>query len=104
MHTSCMGSPFPLCHTSKLVSCILVFATTHPHPSPPQLATRVRECRATLTVLERINAGGEVNQLESEFQLQQLVGRMDLSRPIMAGHSFGGCSAIATMHQDARFK
>lgn len=69
-----------------------------------QLLTRVLECQQALTVLHRLNEGGQVNQLPSDFKLEQLMGRLDLSKPILAGHSFGGCTAIATAQQDDRFK
>ncbi|KAF2362124.1 Platelet-activating factor acetylhydrolase-like [Trinorchestia longiramus] len=69
-----------------------------------QLGTRVEECMRTLSVLERMDAGGIKNELQSSFELEQLKGRLDLSRPIIAGHSFGGCTAINTQLSDKRFK
>ena len=57
-----------------------------------QVRHRVREVRDTLTILEDINDGsGRVkNLMEADFNMEMLRGRMDLSRPVLAGHSLGG--------------
>ncbi|XP_018021238.2 platelet-activating factor acetylhydrolase isoform X2 [Hyalella azteca] len=69
-----------------------------------QIGIRVKECQSTLTIMERLNSGGVENELKNAFDIRQLIGRLDLSRPIIAGHSFGGCAAINTQLQDKRFK
>ena len=37
-------------------------------------------------------------------QLTFLQGLLDLSKATVAGHSFGGCTALKTLAQDKRFK
>ncbi|VDP27842.1 unnamed protein product [Heligmosomoides polygyrus] len=63
-----------------------------------QLNKRVSECVKALHVLEEINLG----QLPSdnlvvgkEVDWYMFKGRMDLSRAFVAGHSFGGATAVA---------
>ncbi|KAG7168770.1 Platelet-activating factor acetylhydrolase-like [Homarus americanus] len=65
---------------------------------------RVEECIRTLDVLEKLNEGKVKNELPSNFDLQQLFGRLDMSQPVMTGHSFGGVTAISTLAKDKRFK
>ncbi|XP_069169592.1 platelet-activating factor acetylhydrolase [Procambarus clarkii] len=69
-----------------------------------QLKIRVAESMLALDALEKINDGTAINELASDFNLHQLRGRLDLSHPVMAGHSFGGVTAIATLASDQRFK
>lgn len=69
-----------------------------------QVKIRVQESIRTLDVLQKLNEGEAKNVLTSDFDLKQLCGRLDLSQPIMSGHSFGGVTAIATLAQDKRFK
>ncbi|XP_042222416.1 platelet-activating factor acetylhydrolase-like isoform X2 [Homarus americanus] len=69
-----------------------------------QIKIRVEECIRTLDVLEKLNEGKVKNELPSNFDLQQLFGRLDMSQPVMTGHSFGGVTAISTLAKDKRFK
>ncbi|EPB79412.1 Platelet-activating factor acetylhydrolase, plasma/intracellular isoform II [Ancylostoma ceylanicum] len=63
-----------------------------------QLNKRVSECVKALHVLEEINLG----QLQfdnvavgKDMDWSQFKGRLDLSRAFVAGHSFGGATAVA---------
>ncbi|CAL4130997.1 unnamed protein product, partial [Meganyctiphanes norvegica] len=69
-----------------------------------QIKVRVEESIRTLDVLEKLNIGGLKDELESGFDLSQLVGRLDLSQVVMSGHSFGGGTTINTLAKDKRFK
>nr|XP_027220091.1 platelet-activating factor acetylhydrolase 2, cytoplasmic-like isoform X1 [Penaeus vannamei]XP_027220092.1 platelet-activating factor acetylhydrolase 2, cytoplasmic-like isoform X1 [Penaeus vannamei] len=68
-----------------------------------QLKVRVKEGIRALDVLEKLNKGGVKNDLPSTFDLEQLAGRLDLSKPIMAGHSFGGATTLCILAEDKRF-
>ncbi|XP_045620318.1 platelet-activating factor acetylhydrolase isoform X1 [Procambarus clarkii] len=69
-----------------------------------QIKIRVAESIRALDVLEKLNNGTVKNELASNFNLQQLQDHLDLSHPVMTGHSFGGVTAISTLAQDKRFK
>ncbi|XP_053646031.1 platelet-activating factor acetylhydrolase isoform X3 [Cherax quadricarinatus] len=69
-----------------------------------QIKIRVEESIRALNVLEMLNEGKVKNELSSDFDLQQLHGHLDLTYPIMTGHSFGGVTAISTLAKDKRFK
>ncbi|KAK7077113.1 Platelet-activating factor acetylhydrolase [Halocaridina rubra] len=69
-----------------------------------QIKVRVEESIRALNVLEKLEKGEITNELPSQFDLQQLKGRLDLSQPIMSGHSFGGGTTICTLAKDKRFK
>lgn len=69
-----------------------------------QIKVRVEESIRALDVLHKLNAGQVKNELVSRFDLKQLCGRLDLSQPIMTGHSFGGVTTISTLAKDKRFK
>ena len=65
---------------------------------------RVEESIRALDALHRLNEGKAKNELPSSFDLEQLCGALDLSHPVMSGHSFGGVTALSTLAQDKRFK
>ncbi|XP_066962919.1 platelet-activating factor acetylhydrolase-like isoform X4 [Macrobrachium rosenbergii] len=69
-----------------------------------QIKIRVQESVRALDVLEKLEQGKVTNELPSKFDLQQLCGRLDLTMPIMSGHSFGGGTTICTLSKDKRFK
>ncbi|XP_076042589.1 platelet-activating factor acetylhydrolase-like isoform X2 [Oratosquilla oratoria] len=69
-----------------------------------QVKVRVEESIRALDILEKLNLGGISNELPSKFDLKQLRGNLDLSQPVMAGHSFGGGTTIFTLAKDHRFK
>ncbi|VDK68731.1 unnamed protein product [Litomosoides sigmodontis] len=69
-----------------------------------QLHKRVEECMKTLHVLKELNLGQYSSDQQSakklllgdDFAWSQFKGRLDTSRIFIAGHSFGGATAIAT--------
>ncbi|OZC09260.1 Platelet-activating factor acetylhydrolase, plasma/intracellular isoform II [Onchocerca flexuosa] len=69
-----------------------------------QLQKRVAECIKTLHILEELNLGqhnsdqhtGKKLLLGNDFAWSQFKGRLDIDRIFIAGHSFGGATAIAT--------
>ncbi|KAK4299482.1 hypothetical protein Pmani_028239 [Petrolisthes manimaculis] len=69
-----------------------------------QIKVRVAESIRALDVLHKLNEGQVKNELVTGFDLKQLCHRLDLTDPIMSGHSFGGGTAIATLAKDKRFK
>jgi len=76
-----------------------------------QLKHRVKEIKNTLSLLFDLNEGAnpvenvmEVEEKLEKFDMQLLKGSMDLSSPILAGHSFGGATALFALHADDRFK
>ncbi|RKP09017.1 platelet-activating factor acetylhydrolase, isoform II-domain-containing protein [Thamnocephalis sphaerospora] len=83
-----------------------------------QIHYRLGEIHCARELLERINAGDAVdNCLEDRdeeetpgvqglrFAQQQLRGRLDLDRAVMAGHSFGAATAIEALHEtDAPYR
>ncbi|XP_045116466.1 platelet-activating factor acetylhydrolase-like isoform X2 [Portunus trituberculatus] len=69
-----------------------------------QIKVRVEESIRALDALEKLNQGQAKNELPSTFDLQQLCDALDLSHPVMSGHSFGGVTAITTLAMDKRFK
>uniref|UniRef100_A0A8R1XTP8 1-alkyl-2-acetylglycerophosphocholine esterase n=2 Tax=Onchocerca TaxID=6281 RepID=A0A8R1XTP8_ONCVO len=70
-----------------------------------QLQKRVAECIKTLHILEELNLGqhnsdqqtGKKLLLGNDFVWSQFKGRLDTERIFIAGHSFGGATAIATV-------
>uniref|UniRef100_A0A914UZI5 1-alkyl-2-acetylglycerophosphocholine esterase n=1 Tax=Plectus sambesii TaxID=2011161 RepID=A0A914UZI5_9BILA len=72
----------------------------------PQLHKRVSECVKALHLMEEMNLGqcGSAEQklrgskiiLGQDFDWTQFKGRLDISRAAVAGHSFGGATAIAS--------
>ena len=70
-----------------------------------QLRQRAAECSRALDVLEQLNSGNELKNLATDvFPLGALRGRLDFSKAVMMGHSFGGASALLTLYKDSRFK
>ncbi|EFO25648.1 platelet-activating factor acetylhydrolase [Loa loa] len=68
-----------------------------------QLHKRIAECVKTLRVLEELNLGqynsdrltGKKLLLGKDFAWSQFKGRIDMCRIFIAGHSFGGATAVA---------
>ena len=55
--------------------------------------------------MESLSKGASLkNDLPSSFKLKSLHGRLDVSKPIIAGHSLGGATAILSLSKDKRFK
>ncbi|KAK7602654.1 hypothetical protein V9T40_006628 [Parthenolecanium corni] len=69
-----------------------------------QLKKRVDECKRLIDFLDDINNGNGRNILKSNFDLDSLRGRLDLSEPIIMGHSFGGATAMYALATEPRFK
>ena len=58
-----------------------------------------------LDLLALLNDGGEIrDKLGSSFDFSQFKGRLDVSRPAVMGHSFGGGTTLQTLSDDSRFK
>ena len=92
-----------------------------------QLKVRNRECQTALDLLIKINDGASIehlllstvnlNQFKVRnyffkrkhkslisYSMSTLQGLMDLRKPIIAGHSFGGATTLRTLEKDKRFK
>ncbi|EEB14848.1 Platelet-activating factor acetylhydrolase precursor, putative [Pediculus humanus corporis] len=70
-----------------------------------QVEQRSNECKRALTILENLNSGNDIgNILKSDFDLKQFKNRLDFTKPIMMGHSFGGATTLLTLGTDPRFK
>ncbi|OWF45167.1 platelet-activating factor acetylhydrolase-like [Mizuhopecten yessoensis] len=69
-----------------------------------QVKKRSRECSEALDILTSLNLGVEVhNTLGGNFNSKLFKDRMDLSKVIMIGHSFGGSTCLHTLAHDKRF-
>lgn len=65
---------------------------------------RAAECSRVLDALERLDrgeAGG--NELPSALPPKAFEGKVDASRALLAGHSFGGAAALLGLARDPRF-
>nr|CAH0098331.1 unnamed protein product [Daphnia galeata] len=70
-----------------------------------QLQIRTRECSQTLDLLLKLNDGVDIKHvLQSTVDLGMFKGVMDLSIPVIAGHSFGSATLLRTLAADKRFK
>nr|CAH0098329.1 unnamed protein product [Daphnia galeata] len=70
-----------------------------------QLQIRTRECSQTLDLLANLNDGIQVQHLlHSTMDLDIFKGLMDLSSPVIAGHSFGSTTLLRTLAADKRYK
>jgi len=72
-----------------------------------QLHQRVVEARRALDVVTSLANGDQVDNVlpqAADFDLSVWKGNLDLSRPVMAGHSYGGATTLLTMATDARFQ
>ena len=70
-----------------------------------QLQLRISEIIRTLNLMEELEKGSNVsNVLEdrSEYDLRMFKNTMDISNPIMAGHSYGGATTLMTLSKDSR--
>ena len=72
-----------------------------------QLQLRISEIIRTLNLMEELEKGSNVsNVLEdrSEYDLSMFRNSLDISNPIMAGHSYGGATTLMALSKDSRFK
>ena len=70
-----------------------------------QLQMRISEVIRTLNLMEELNKGSNVsNVLEdrAEYDLTMFKNTMDISNPIMAGHSYGGATTLMALSKDSR--
>ncbi|XP_022254791.1 platelet-activating factor acetylhydrolase-like [Limulus polyphemus] len=66
---------------------------------------RAFDCIKVLDFLEELNNGYPIqNVINPSFQTSQFMGIMDLSKAAVAGHSFGGTTAILSLALEHRFK
>lgn len=75
-----------------------------------QVHHRAREASRALDILENLNRGQVPENLlviaggaEHGDVLRQFEGALDLSSPVMAGHSFGGATTCLALARDERF-
>ncbi|XP_057378526.1 platelet-activating factor acetylhydrolase-like [Daphnia carinata] len=70
-----------------------------------QLQIRTRECSQALDLLYKLDEGVELEHvLYSSMNLGAFKDVMDLSTPMIAGHSFGSATLLRTLAVDKRFK
>jgi len=70
-----------------------------------QLEIRIQECRRALDLLHLLNDGKQIdNVLLTTNDLIQFKGILDLTNPVLAGHSFGAATTLRTLAEDKRFK
>lgn len=89
-----------------------VLGKTHHKQRKRQVDYRAKECGKVVDFLTELNEGKVPHnvitdvptKLEIEFDLKDLVGNLDLGSLTMAGHSFGGATALLTLHQRKEFK
>jgi len=71
-----------------------------------QLKHRVREVKDTLSLLIDLNNGKDVKNVlkEENYRTEIFKDRLDVSNPILTGHSFGGVTSLLTLNEDSRFQ
>ncbi|KAJ3646815.1 hypothetical protein Zmor_024385 [Zophobas morio] len=77
-----------------------------------QIGVRIKECNKALDFLLNLNKGQVPHNViddvptdrKIEFKLEDLVGKLDVDTLTMAGHSFGGATALLTLSQRPEFK
>jgi len=70
-----------------------------------QLHTRVAEVKQTLDLVLKLNDDGEcTNVLEEDFDPSMFKNTMNISAPVLAGHSYGGATTLMTLVKDPRFQ
>jgi len=72
-----------------------------------QLNFRVAEIRRTMDLVIRLNNGGTVENVLSnakDFDHSIFKNSMEVSKPVLAGHSYGGATTLMTLAKDSRFK
>ncbi|XP_065651540.1 platelet-activating factor acetylhydrolase isoform X2 [Hydra vulgaris] len=72
-----------------------------------QVEQRSKEISKALDIVELLNKDPTLieNCLETgNFSIGDFQGRIDLSKPFLIGHSFGGATVIDTLNKDNRFK
>ena len=65
-----------------------------------QIQTRVEECFQALEVMEKLKAGEQIefaHFVPSRDFLTGLKSRLDTANSIVAGHSFGGATAVKAL-------
>eukprot|EP01134_Creolimax_fragrantissima_P005596 CFRG5596T1 len=72
-----------------------------------QLQHRIEEVKQALNVMEHLEKGEDLECVQREgikfSHASSMVGRLDFSRCVMAGHSFGGITALQSAAVDRRF-
>jgi len=71
-----------------------------------QLHQRVEEVRRCLDVVIQLGKGEPVENIlpdADQFDLAMLKGAIEFSRPVMAGHSYGGATTLMTLAKEERF-
>jgi len=80
------------------------------HARNKQVHHRAAEVSRALDLMSRLNGDVEGEQVKnvldstSAFDLKRLEGLMDLSRPAICGHSFGGATTCLALAKDSRFR
>ncbi|KAG8225177.1 hypothetical protein J437_LFUL006702, partial [Ladona fulva] len=70
-----------------------------------QAHLRSAEIRRAVDLLEDINEGRPVhNLLDPSFSLQDFEGRLDFSKAVIIGHSFGGATTLLSLAKDPRLR
>jgi len=70
-----------------------------------QLHLRVEEVTRTLDLVLRLNDNGQcTNVLEEDFDLSMFKNTMQITAPVLAGHSYGGATTLMTLVKDPRFQ
>jgi len=72
-----------------------------------QLLQRAQEAARALDLVTSLAKGETVANVltnKQDFDLSMFTERLELSSPVMAGHSFGGATTLLALHQEQRFK
>ncbi|XP_044252623.1 platelet-activating factor acetylhydrolase-like [Tribolium madens] len=89
-----------------------ILGKTHHKQRKRQVEYRAKECGQVLDFLIDLNNGKVPHNVvcdvpsrrEIDFDLGDFVGKLDLETITMAGHSFGGATALLALHQRREFK
>eukprot|EP00090_Calanus_glacialis_P009424 TRINITY_DN17792_c0_g1_i1.p1 TRINITY_DN17792_c0_g1~~TRINITY_DN17792_c0_g1_i1.p1 ORF type:complete len:439 (+),score=123.75 TRINITY_DN17792_c0_g1_i1:76-1392(+) len=72
-----------------------------------QLHFRVAEVKRTMDLVLKLNNGGDcVNILQegADYDVSMFKNSMEASKPVLAGHSYGGATTLMALAEDHRFK
>ena len=69
-----------------------------------QVRERAYEATQALELGLALNSKPTELKKLSGFDLTNFLDAIDVSKPIMSGHSFGGATTLLTLHSDPRFK
>jgi len=69
-----------------------------------QLIKRAAEVSFVADCLEKLNQGADADNVPIPAHLASVVGRLDMSKLSVVGHSFGAATSITACQQDERFK